>query len=829
MMIKYFFCSAISLATIMISSANDIYNNSSYIVAYFAGYFTSLLFSLLLKRFFKRQIGNQIKNSFFIICSIFEIFFFFQIELKILNQNSKVERILCLNRLSFLILRFLLVSKLLHNGKKRILLIILFYGMNILIYFFINECEINFTNLSIVCFGLISFFWNFSLFDKMENEPFKKIILGKLVKEFSDSHFLIKIGKINEVVFFKGSLLKKFYSLSNLKAKSKKSKDLKECFLNDLFLIDRKALDSIKNASQIHNNTININRNLDCAEIKLENLINEHLIFEPEDRIIKLQVQLRFELSLDYFLFAKKLEIYDQKYVLFYLSKDIHIEKKNWKEPLVCFQNTIGFYFNKLKDDITSLMSDLENTFCDINLEINPFELFQSFFSSFEILQAKVENFIHFELIQTKQNSNCISSIKISSLLKDTQKVIEPFAKLKGIEFLINIDESLFDFQIKADFAKLKCILIIFLANALQSAFKNGKVQLKIEVIREHQNDVKISILDSGIGMDETQLNELVSKLNETDLNFHEKNDGIHKDFLGLKILKYLLDHLYEDNGFRITSDKNKGSCIEFYLETIRNDEKLDQSLKLFTLTSPKELSKLHTETEKTATDRDNSLDIYLKSKSYHSRKINKKASYYKIKGHLGSSTLTSTKASKFYSQKNGDTFNSSQVNSFSGNSLSKLSCTSIPEIQKLNLCVEKNCKCKKIIVIDPDTFSLVSMKTLLNSLKHKPEISFTGKDAIEKLFSQNQCTDIGCKGFQMIFVNFNMQLMDSINVVKDISKLMFEQAINEIPIVGYTSIISKEQVKESLKTEIKEMIFYPITKKKIQTCLEKWTNLLSQ
>ena len=70
---------------------------------------------------------------------------------------------------------------------------------------------------------------------------------------------------------------------------------------------------------------------------------------------------------------------------------------------------------------------------------------------------------------------------------------------------------------------------------------------------------------------------------------------------------------------------------------------------------------------------------------------------------------------------------------------------------------------------------------------------------------------------------------MDGINLVKDISKLILEHSINEIPLVGYTSIISKEEVKESLKTEIKELIFYPITMKKIYACLKKWTNLLNE
>lgn len=833
MLIKYFFCSAVSLTTILIYLENEIFKNNAFFAVYFIGHFVSLIFSLSLKKVFRKQIGNQFETSFFVTSSIFEIFFFFQIELRILKQNSNAEKIVCLNRLSFLLLRFLLVSKLLHYGKKRITMIFAVYGLNILSNFFFKENEMNFKNFLIICFGLLSFFLNVCLFEKMKKEePLKKMAIKKLINEFSDSHFLIKKGKINELVLCKGNLLKKFSKMSDLKGRSIV---LKDSFLNDLLLFDGKTLDSLKSTSPIHNATLNTNQNLDYAHFKLEDLINEYLLFDSEKKTIKLKVYLGLELSLDYFLYAKTIEIHDDKYILFYLSKHVISEKtKNYKAHLDYSQNSFSFYFEKLKDEIRIIRHDFEIIFCDIKLEIKPFELFQSFFSIFEILTARVESFIYLDMFQNHQILNFISKIKLSNLLEDTKNLIEPLARLKNIEFKIIIDESLYDLEIKTDFTKFKCILLNFLANALQSTLKNGSIELKLEVANDPPNHIKFSISDSIIGLDETQLNEFVSKLDQI-------NAENQKDLFSFRLLKYLLDQLHDNNYFRITSEKNKGSCIEFYVETIKkdvSDHTLNKSLKFLSLSSPKvpkNFTKLHSENEKTFQDRENSLEAYLKSKSYQSRKINLNTTYSKIKTNQGSSTLISTNfhsnSSKFHSRKNFDSLNSSKLNNSPRIPIHKMSSPSIPEVQKLNAAPlsAKSCKCKQIMVIDPDNFSLVAIKTLLNSLKIKPEICFTANDAIEKLSSQSQCTDISCRGFKLIFVNFNMQLMDGINLVKDISKLILEHSINEIPLVGYTSIISKEEVKESLKTEIKELIFYPITMKKIYACLKKWTNLLNE
>jgi two-component system sensor histidine kinase/response regulator len=143
--------------------------------------------------------------------------------------------------------------------------------------------------------------------------------------------------------------------------------------------------------------------------------------------------------------------------------------------------------------------------------------------------------------------------IKLKELFNEEFSVLNGVAKGKNIE----LKSSLFDnLMIIADKNMIKTILRNLISNAIKFTHKNGKVEVKAIAIN---NQVKISVSDSGIGMTK----ETIAKLFRIDANQstpgteNEKGTG-----LGLVLCKEFI----EKHGGKIwvESESGKGSTFKF-------------------------------------------------------------------------------------------------------------------------------------------------------------------------------------------------------------------------------------------------------------------------
>ena len=97
-----------------------------------------------------------------------------------------------------------------------------------------------------------------------------------------------------------------------------------------------------------------------------------------------------------------------------------------------------------------------------------------------------------------------------------------------------------------------------------------------------------------------------------------------------------------------------------------------------------------------------------------------------------------------------------------------------------------------------------------------------SGKEGIEKLKRIFSC-DNKCKGIRLIFMDYQMPIMDGMETCLEIMKHIKKKEINNIPIIGCTAFISKDQVLSCLDSGMKDVIFKPITKNVIKNILEEW------
>lgn len=141
-------------------------------------------------------------------------------------------------------------------------------------------------------------------------------------------------------------------------------------------------------------------------------------------------------------------------------------------------------------------------------------------------------------------------------LRKEIESILKKFEYLKETEgYTIELVAPK-DVNVSADKSKINQVVYNLLNNAINYTGKDKKVILKIT---EVNNYYLIEIIDSGKGIDETDLEHIWEKYYKNDKN-HKRN--IIGTGLGLSIVKEIL--VKHNFNYGVKSEKNKGSTFYF-------------------------------------------------------------------------------------------------------------------------------------------------------------------------------------------------------------------------------------------------------------------------
>jgi signal transduction histidine kinase len=147
----------------------------------------------------------------------------------------------------------------------------------------------------------------------------------------------------------------------------------------------------------------------------------------------------------------------------------------------------------------------------------------------------------------------------------------------KNIDFEVDYDKNIPD-NLFGDPIKLRQILDNLLSNSFKFT-KNGKVSMlfSLESLKGNIANLKITILDTGIGINESNLEKIFEAFSQGDLSTKDQFGGTG---LGLFIVKKLVELM---NGeIKIESEKGKGTKVvvklpfKIYSEPLKKDEKGD-------------------------------------------------------------------------------------------------------------------------------------------------------------------------------------------------------------------------------------------------------------
>ncbi len=143
------------------------------------------------------------------------------------------------------------------------------------------------------------------------------------------------------------------------------------------------------------------------------------------------------------------------------------------------------------------------------------------------------------------------------AMLSDIVNMIWVRAREKGLEFHINVEETL-PAHLYGDEVRIKQILINVLNNAVKYT-QEGSVTLSIQCQRTEPGQAKIfyTVADTGMGIKQESIPHLFSAFKRVD---EEKNRFIEGTGLGLSIVKQLVDLM--DGEIAVNSIYSKGSTF---------------------------------------------------------------------------------------------------------------------------------------------------------------------------------------------------------------------------------------------------------------------------
>lgn len=185
-------------------------------------------------------------------------------------------------------------------------------------------------------------------------------------------------------------------------------------------------------------------------------------------------------------------------------------------------------------------------------------------------LLALVNDILDFSKVESGKMEIINGNYQISSLLNDLITMIEPRAKEKGLELLLDIDDQI-PCELYGDEIRVRQIITNLLTNAVKYT-KEGSVTLKVRSTRLPETEkvrLDIAVVDTGIGIKKEDQKKLFSTFQRVD---EEQNRGIEGTGLGLALSKQLLELM----GSKLLLDSEYGCGSAFFFGLVQ--QIVDQS-----------------------------------------------------------------------------------------------------------------------------------------------------------------------------------------------------------------------------------------------------------
>ena len=247
-------------------------------------------------------------------------------------------------------------------------------------------------------------------------------------------------------------------------------------------------------------------------------------------------------------------------------------QKKEYEAKILMLEKSAADSANKAKSDFLADMSHEIRTPINAVLGMNEMILRESkddhileyssnIKSAGNTLLSIINNILDFSKIEDGKMSLVPVEFDVSELINSLVNSISERARAKGLEFIVDIDESV-PSKLYGDDVRISQVIMNLLTNAVKYTEK-GTVTLRVKNIGVRNENVKLrfDVIDTGIGIKEEDLSKLFESFERIE---EKRNRHIEGTGLGISIVCKLLAMM--DSKLDVDSKYAIGSTFGFDL-----------------------------------------------------------------------------------------------------------------------------------------------------------------------------------------------------------------------------------------------------------------------
>jgi len=409
------------------------------------------------------------------------------------------------------------------------------------------------------------------------------------------------------------------------------------------------------------------------------------------------------------------------------------------------------------------------------------------------LLLGLVNSILDINLIRANKIKIYPEKTVLKSFLNEVVELFELQCKQKSIDLKLKMGPTVPE-NIVTDKNRVSQILINLIGNALKFT-KEGSITISVDQSKQHKNNLRVSIEDTGIGIkdkDLCKLFQIFGKLETEGAAINHEGVG-----LGLSIANSLAKLLSNNEGIQVQSKFGKGSTFSFEISK-------NFSATPATVNKGETLCNISTSLLDEGDLHGNNVSRY---KQALLPPIKHPQDNYCSQLSFRSQTPQNNKYSKSLF-KNIDI----RTSNFSYSSTPKRISKDDGDIIKPN-------KNPCVLIVDDNPLNITVAELFVRREDYQTKTALDGRTAIDMVMSNNNRME----PIRLILMDLQMPIMDGYQTTKALKEMMESKKIKEIPIVALTANDTDADRKACKEVGMCDFLSKPLSQTELARILKKY------